>query len=288
MKYTQELVSTMYDLYINKKYTYPDLIREFNICEGSLVRVFKKAGFKTRSESERRRVYKINENFFDEIDTEEKAYFLGLLYADGHNNTNNNCIRLTLQDRDKEIVIKLNSLIHPDKPIKFTDSSKQRAIGKNWRDYYGVSIVNKHMSERLVKLGCTSKKSLTLTFPSLNQVPEHLIQHFIRGYFDGDGSVSYPTFSIVGTPEFLEIVQKYFLKIYSFTIKKLVLDKRCQNLVALCYSSKKEVPLIYDWLYKDATIFFERKKIKFEEIIIKMQTKNEFAYKRKPKVTENK
>ena len=47
------------------------------------------------------------------------------------------------------------------------------------------------MYNDLIKQGCVPRKSLILTFPNTNQVPENLINHFIRGYFDGDGSISY-------------------------------------------------------------------------------------------------
>lgn len=47
------------------------------------------------------------------------------------------------------------------------------------------------MFEDLIKQGCIPNKSLVLTFPNKHQVPENLINHFIRGYFDGDGSISY-------------------------------------------------------------------------------------------------
>ena len=49
---------------------------------------------------------KINKNFFNKIDTEEKAYFLGFLYADGYNNTDRNSVALSLKEDDKEILEK--------------------------------------------------------------------------------------------------------------------------------------------------------------------------------------
>ena len=47
------------------------------------------------------------------------------------------------------------------------------------------------MFNDLIKQGCIPNKSLVLTFPNKHQVPENLINHFIRGYFDGDGSINY-------------------------------------------------------------------------------------------------
>ena len=52
-----------------------------------------------------------------------------------------------------------------------------------------INIVSKQLKKDLIQAGCTCTKSLTLTFPSENIIPKHLQHHFIRGYFDGDGSV---------------------------------------------------------------------------------------------------
>ena len=82
----------------------------------------------------------------------------------------------------------------------------------------------------LKRLGCIENKSLVLTFPTYDQVPEELIYHFIRGYFDGDGSVSinsknykYAHISIVGTENFIKKLSEYFN--YGSVIK----DKRRKN-----------------------------------------------------------
>ena len=64
-------------------------------------------GYKAKSQSELQRKYNIDETFFDVIDTEEKAYFLGLLYADGCNATNRNAVILSLKEDDKEILEKI-------------------------------------------------------------------------------------------------------------------------------------------------------------------------------------
>ena len=52
-----------------------------------------------------------------------------------------------------------------------------------------ISIVNDHLVNSLNNKGVLYKKSKILTFPTIQQVPKNLLFHFIRGYFDGDGSV---------------------------------------------------------------------------------------------------
>lgn len=57
---------------------------------------------------------------------------------------------------------------------------------KNSKNQYRLTINNKHISKRLAELGCGKAKTSVITFPTLEQVPENLIHHFIRGYFDGN------------------------------------------------------------------------------------------------------
>ena len=132
------------------------------------------------------RIYPLNENYFDEIDCEEKAYFLGFLYADGCNHIKKGCVTLTLQEKDKEILTSLSKLLQPTKPLQ---QLKNSSGFKTNQSAYRLVLASKHISEKLVTLGCTGGKTMTLEFPVENQVPKELQRHFIRGYFDGDGCI---------------------------------------------------------------------------------------------------
>ena len=88
--------------------------------------MLKRNGYEAKSASELKRKYPIQEDFFDVIDTEEKAYVLGLLYADGYNNTDRNSVSLSLKESDKEILEKVTSLIQPTKPLSYLDTSTQK------------------------------------------------------------------------------------------------------------------------------------------------------------------
>ena len=132
-----------------------------------------------------RRQYKINENYFDSIDTPNKAYILGFLYADGGNTSNYKknryCITIALQQSDSQILYDIKNEIGYEAPIKF-------------REYDGcktatLDICNKHIVLNLHKFGIVPNKTLTLKFPEW--LDKDLYSHFIRGYFDGDGCVTY-------------------------------------------------------------------------------------------------
>lgn len=136
--------------------------------------IIKKAGL-TRSYRECHQP-NFNRNFFSEIDSHEKAYLLGFLYADGCVHSHNMGISLALHKKDKEILEYFQKFLN-------LDATPSQVKGKNTLRLEWQSVI---MKQDLIKRGCVPKKSLILTPPTLK---EDLRSHFIRGYFDGDGSI---------------------------------------------------------------------------------------------------
>jgi hypothetical protein len=129
------------------------------------------------------RKYPIDEEFFNEIDSEEKAYFLGMLYADGTNSTKKTEVSLRLQEEDYKLLSKLNNLLQSTKPLLPIVRDKKRKI------LYRMIINSKKISYKLNELGVVPNKTFKLIYPIwLNK---NLHNHFIRGYFDGDGCVTF-------------------------------------------------------------------------------------------------
>lgn len=221
--------------------------------------------------------YTIDDTFFERVDTEEKAYILGLLYADGYNDTKNSCIRLTLAETDKVILEKINKILGHNKPLRFYERVSKNP---NWQDAWALDIENKKMCLDLEKLGCMKAKTHILEFPTEEQVPSYLHHHFIRGYFDGDGCITSsiskvsdkrnPSYGIsfVGNLPFLLKIQEILMLKLNFNKTKM--SKRHKNRVdtifTLCYSGNKQVSLYGEYIYKNATIFLDRKKNKFENM----------------------
>lgn len=204
--------------------------------------------------------YEINEDFFSEINTEEKAYALGLLYADGYINKKETQITLTLSSKDVDILKKLNKLIYPNKhPLRCRKQSSN--------SYFVLNITNKKMAKDVVNLGCGNKKSWILTFPSNKQVPSTFIPHFIRGYFDGDGSISQyklqKTFNIIGTKSFIQSVYDEFEKM---NIQCHFVTHKC-GMWYIRITDIRNLNKIYHYLYDNSKIFLKRKKQKFDYII---------------------
>lgn len=222
--------------------------------------------------------YKLNENYFKIIDTKDKAYFLGLLYADGSMNKKYNELRLALQKKDVEILEVFNNYLETNKPLRLI---KKRNLKHS--DMYSINIENKILCEDAKKLGLVNNKTNLLEFPDKTILPEKLISHFVRGFFDGDGCVtvkkrilknnnSYSEtlfFSFTATYQMCESLQKIFNKNINLNINKI--HKRHKNRKAntyhIVYGGNKQALKFYNWLYKDCeNLKITRKKLKFENI----------------------
>lgn len=232
--------------------------------------------------------YKFNRDFFSKIDTEGKAYFLGLLYADGYNwqKGKNRYVSLSLQEDDKHILHDFNREIEGNLNIT---KRKLRKVGEKIQYY--LQINSKKLSEDLVLIGCEQNKTKTLQFPTDKQVPKRLIPHFIRGYFDGDGSVwegerkemiikdkkskygerkrvvHNVKFNITGTPHLIIGIQNILCNKLLFSRNKLNTTKNMSYCVQLEYSGRIQMEKFYRYIYKNANLYFERKRKKFEQIL---------------------
>jgi hypothetical protein len=214
-----------------------------------------------------KRKYPIDEQFFDEIDSEEKAYFLGMLYADGTNSTKKTEVSLRLQEEDYEILTKLNNLLQPTKPLHPIIRDEKRKI------LYRMIMNSKKISYRLNELGVVPNKTFKLTYP--NWLNKNLQNHFIRGYFDGDGYVGYNVANgesqicITGT-------ENMILEVQNILINENVLNKvkiytrhpeRNNNIRMLMYSGNGNSKKLYYYMYKNANLYMVRKKNKFENLL---------------------
>ena len=126
--------------------------------------------------------YDIDENYFEKIDSPEKAYLLGLIYADGCNYTPTNTVTLCLQEQDKHILEDIKELLHYNAPLKKIKPKKE-----SHQISFVLTIHSKKISTDLTALGVMQNKTFKITFPDINK---DLFSHFIRGYFDGDGCIS--------------------------------------------------------------------------------------------------
>ena len=232
------------------------------------------------------RIYQINESFFNIIDKPEKAYFLGFLYADGYISKDGRKFELALQVRDKHILELFSKTALGNRPVASkTWSSGPSANGRIQRPNAGslLSIVCKPMVSDLVKNGCIANKSFTLKFPSYSILPFDLQSHFLRGYFDGDGSIMMKKrhgieigakFTFISSIEFCRVVYELFIKNFNIQLSTEIYTKFSKPMCALGTCRKNYIEFLYNYLYKDCGEFFlTRKKEKFEECIGKIKDK---------------
>lgn len=208
--------------------------------------------------------YNLDENYFEVINTPNKAYWLGFLYADGcvlvreKNNKKSYILEISLNEDDITHLEKFKMCLKSNSPIKY------KTIKEKYKSCR-LAICNKKICEDLIKLGCTPRKSLTLTFPSEEQVPKELIPHFIRGYLDGDGCVfnngKEKRIGFVGTKNILENIQDIMYKEFGLTKTKM----QPQGQAFQCmWSGTGNLKTWFDYLYNyEDIIFLQRKFEKF-------------------------
>ena len=200
---------------------------------------------------------KINHNYFKVIDDEHKAYWLGFLYADGYNNEKFYQVEITLKDEDKYILEELKKDCESIYDIKYKEVNLNGKIFPCNR----LTLYSKEISQDLKKLGCMQKKSLIIKFPTEEQVPNSLIHHFMRGYFDGNGCISGNNFMLNSTKDFLD---EYIKRLRNNTdISKAGYFSIDGQGHRWSHASKRDLQKIFNYLYKDATIYLHRKHNKF-------------------------
>ena len=209
------------------------------------------------------RIHQVNEHIFDEIDTEEKAYWLGFLYADGYNCEIKNSISLALKETDYDHVVKFVNFMDGEiKCIKHTISD----LGNS----YLFKIYSKHLSKKLKELGCPQAKSFTIKYPEW--LRSDLNFHFIRGYFDGDGSLGFNKknrewkFSVASTKEMCESILDILNK-NKLSVSIYCISKTNNNTYSAETSGNLKIEKICNLLYNNASVYLDRKYEKYLQLL---------------------
>lgn len=253
----------------NEKITCYELGRKYNIRGEGVSLLLRRRGVKIRNNpSILHRKYTLNQEYFNTIDTEAKAYFLGLLYADGCVMSKNNSIVIGLQPSDKAIL---------ESFMKELDYSGELILqnltikNPNRKNSYRLTLFSKTMCDDLIKLGCVPRKSLILKFPTEKQVPNHLLSHFVRGYFDGDGCFSVGSkngsVTIVSTDDFCQAVKliiKEKLNINCCIYKTRSSKINNTTTRTLSIPGRFQVEKFLEWIYSDSNFYLNRKYDKYK------------------------
>ena len=197
--------------------------------------------------------YEINHHTFSEINSEESAYWLGFLYADGW----------VMDTNSVGLALKKSDLPHIEKYKSFLKYN-----GRTYENSNAVSIQfrNQTIANDLKRLGCVPRKSLNLKFPTTDQIPAEYMTHFIRGYFDGDGSITNPEncamgCCLLGTHDMLIQILNT-IGIPNAHIRK---KNNIYSFQLLGNSGRQFLSFIYD----NATVYLDRKYQRYETHLVR-------------------
>ena len=244
--------------------------KDYGVTRQSVATYLEKIGIKTTKGNHHRK-YTHQYDFFENIDTEEKAYWLGFMFADGYivdysNKHGEDKFGITLHSKDKETLKQFKKSLRSTNPI--TD------VSSNGRQLHRILMSSQKTVDDLISHGCVKQKSLILKPPI--GVPKKLTHHFIRGFFDGDGSIFWnksefekhntwftPSFNIciTSTKEMIEWI------INQVGVGKISKEERRAKTWYYRQSGNDKVKQFCDYIYKDATIFMERKYQLYQELL---------------------
>jgi len=269
IQFSSDQKNLIKEKYVIGKKTISDIARDYNLSASPIKSVLKEMGVKSRRPTETSRKYYLDHHYFDHINSFHKAYFLGLLMADGYNNENRGHVTLILKRDDGLILDIFSEYLKTPKPVAIV-------INKNGSTTCRMEICSKNISEKLSKLGCVQSKTFKLNFPEY--LDAILLRHFVRGYFDGDGCISY-NFSkrnnIFGN-SLNSVVTFTSTEDFCFGISHLIKKElnvngsmlcrhpdRHHNIRTLQISGNKQVEKTMEWMYNKTDLYFKRKYDKF-------------------------
>ena len=245
-------------MYLSNEYKMSDLCEYFNVSKHKIRKVLLSNNVKSKSSKK----YRYYEDIFEVIDNEEKAYWLGFLYADGYvrERKSSSEMRLKLSIKDIKHLNEFKKFISPDELPIFNELSGNSQCVK-------LSVNSRKIVKDLINLGCTNRKSKTIKMPEIN---DNLINHFIRGFFDGDGWIlidknNKPSFGVVsGSKEMLESINDIIFKKSNIKKNKIYDYTTYYNFM---YKSYTDIIKISKFLYNESSIFLVRKRDKFNEVL---------------------
>jgi hypothetical protein len=240
-------------LYCDEKLSMGDIAKSFNCSRTYIMLLLKQYNLPIRSKSTARAEAKkqgknvkfssINENFFKKL-IPEMAYVLGFIYSDG--NISNLLDHFSISQKEPEILHKIKELM----------SSEHQIARQNHQELYTLAIGNKVMINDLLSWGLTPNKSLDIKFPVL---PKDLYSHFIRGYFDGDGSIflakdGWRVNFVSGSRDFMHSLEKLLNEVAWLSKRPVYNYPTKINSHQIIYLKEEDLTVLYEYMYCDTAL----------------------------------
>lgn len=241
--------SVKYDFVENKMYC-EDLAKKYNVDKGTIYRILdmynlpRQHGYHTNC----------NIEYFEKIDTPNKAYLLGFITADGA--VVNNRLSIEIHKKDEKLLNFAKSEINPKATIT--------KINYNNKNNVRVAFSAQKLCKDLAKYGVIQNKSKIIKAVPKELIPKELLPYYFRGLIDGDGCVhKNGGISIYsGSRDFIESVQEILCE--EAKIKKLKIYKGSAYFVS--WRGKDDIKKLFNYLYSnlDATFYYERKYLRIK------------------------
>lgn len=251
---------------LNENIKISECAKKFNVDVGTLKSHLKQMNIDTN-----RYKYSFNENYFETIDTEEKAYWLGFILADGSISIKKNQLSIGLAEIDSKHLEKFKSDIDSNNPLHYYNANNN--VTNKKYPTVELDLVSKKLLYDLEKLNIVPNKSK-------NEQPTYLrddlIKHYIRGFFDGDGWITSSKrrlrngnygntlkweFGFGSSFDMTNYISEHFNEKLNIEYK----EPKLNCIFKLRYSNKNDIAKIIDYLYEDAHIYLNRKYEKIKD-----------------------
>ena len=213
--------------------------------------------------TERKNVFDFR--FFENIDTEEKAYWLGFFYADGfvldssNSHSRNYEAGIKLYKGDYKHLKKFNKSINGNLQVTF--ETRTCSFNGKPQESCNIRCYSKEMVHDLESHGCVQNKTFIIEVPDIDA---NLMQHFIRGFFDGDGcictdSAIRKTVAINFCSASLKMLEQMRTILYKEGISSYITDEKGRNTYRLYIRGMQNADKMWNYMFSDATIYLDRK-----------------------------
>ena len=263
---TNDLKEEIIRFYKSKPMGYKDIEKKYNLSTPTVIKILN--GIEKYSKSI---IFnpELKEDFFENIDDEYKAYFIGLLISDGNVFIDGNkkanrqaSISITLDNNDKYILEDFKKIIKTN-----------TKISSDGRGCCQIAVRSNKMYEDLSKYGIIPNKSFKTYLPKLNN---EMMPHLIRGILDGDGCINshliksgrfLHSISFCGSKQLMNDISDFLFENLKLKTKPKVYTYKDRNLSEISIRNINDMFIVGKYLYSNATIFLKRKYNKFNNFI---------------------
>lgn len=267
---TEELKRNIKDYYQSRPMTIGEVCKEFSLSSPTILKILN--GIPKYSKT---KIYnpELDEDFFSSIDTESKAYFLGLFISDGNifdpsnsKHPGQKWVSITLQTDDSYILQNFKD------DIKATTKISEDGRGSSY-----IAIRSNKMADDLEKYGVIPRKSFKTRFPF--EVNKKYYRHIIRGIMDGDGSIQahlsknitsdkirfLHNISFCGSHRLMCDIVNVISSRLKLKVQPTVYDYKNRTLSEFKIQNADDMKTFGEWVYKDANIYLLRKKEQYDK-----------------------